>query len=437
MPQNDSGFLFICDDPKYAKEVKKAIMIHKTFSDMVGKFELPSLNVIEFCLHSLDGNKNSITHVSIMRLGGAAATARRRVLFSNIFAIDPEIKFTSLNEEIPDKFIENVVNTSGGCVRKLEPTLWNALIEAIKKLQPSSVQTFLELDNLRNNLSSSWQDSGLQVIAQEKDSIGLALDIFGLEREEIFFTWSPVSTNEEVAPYLKGLKSPSILEDSMISRDARFFNDWEEISNDMNGSVTFTKQGQKLTISNFNRHKVEENTGVDLVYYHHKFDAYVMVQYKRMQVECSKKNLIVYRPLDGSYKKEIEKMRELQKSFSSSNSQKIPDHLQYRFNSNPFYFKLCLPFRLDLASTDLIKGMYFPLDYWEILINSDKVKGKQGGIRIVYQESDRHINNTLFVKLVQHGWIGSKLDSTEMITEIIKESLDRKRSVTVARSSDD
>jgi hypothetical protein len=81
--------------------------------------------------------------------------------------------------------------------------------------------------------------------------------------------------------------------------------------------------------------------------------------------------------------------------------------------------------------------MYFPLDYWEKLISSDKVKGKNGGIRIVYQESDRHINNTLFVELVQHGWIGSKLDDTKFITEIIKESLERKRSVTLARSSDD
>jgi hypothetical protein len=85
----------------------------------------------------------------------------------------------------------------------------------------------------------------------------------------------------------------------------------------MIGSATFSKEGQSLTISNFNRHKVEQNTGVDLVYYHHKFDAYVMIQYKRMKVETLKKgNRIVYRPLlDESYKKEIEKMKELQENF--------------------------------------------------------------------------------------------------------------------------
>ncbi|MBD1917964.1 MULTISPECIES: hypothetical protein [Cyanophyceae] len=436
MTQEDSGFLFVCNDPTHAKALIKSIRCDGKFSDTISKFEFAS-SVIELCLHSLDGKKDTITHASIARLGGAAATARRRVLFSNFIFFNPPIKFTTLNEGVLTNFAENVVKPSDGVAKKLEPELWEALIEAIKKLQPSLVASFCELDNLRNILNSSIQDSGLQVVAQEKDSIGLALDIFGLDREEILFAWSPVSTNNEVAPYLKGLQNTFILEDPMNSRDARFFSNWQEISNDMVGSATFTKEGQNLTISNFNRHKVEQNTGVDLVYYHHRFDAYIMVQYKRMKVETSKRfNRIVYRPLlDESYKKEIEKMKELQKSFCSSDNEKVSNYFQYRLHGNPFYFKLCLPFRLELASTDLIKGMYFPLDYWEVLIGSDKVRGENGAVRIVYQESDRHINNTLFIELVQHGWIGSRLNDTAMITEIIKQSLERKRSVTLARSS--
>jgi len=440
MVQEDSGFLFICNDPSHASVLISSIRSDERFSDIILTSDFRS-NIFELCLHSLDGQKDSITHASIVRLGAAVATGKRRILFTNFVVFNPPVQFTALNEKLSIEFIEKVVRLSNGGVKRLESEVWKALLEAIIGLQPVLVASFNELKNLRESLNSSIQDSGVQILAQEKDSIGLALSIFGLDREEIIFTWSPVSAENEnkVAPYLKGLHNANVLEDSMNSRDARFFSNWQEISSNMICSTTFTKEGQRLTVSNFNRYKVEQNTGVDLVYYHHKFNAYVMVQYKRMKSEPAKKgNRTVYRPLsDESYKKEIKKMKELQENFLSSNNQSLPDYLQYRLNSNPFYFKLCLPFRLELASTDLIKGMYFPLDYWEELISSDKVKGEKGGVRIVYQESDRHINNTLFIDLIQHGWIGSKLSDTAVITEIIKESLKQGKSVTFARSRDE
>jgi len=267
MVQEDSGFLFICNDPSHASVLISSIRSDERFSDIILTSDFRS-NVVELCLHSLDGQKDSITHASIIRLGAAVATGKRRILSSNFIVFDSPVKFTALNEKLSIEFVEKVVRLSSGGVKRLESEVWKALLEAIIGLQPALAASFNELKNLRKNLNSSIKDSGAQILAQEKDSIGLALDIFGLDREEIIFTWSPVSAEDgnKVAPYLKGLHNANILEDSMNSRDARFFSDWQEIGSRMICSTEFTKNGQILTVSNFNRYTVEQNIGVDLIY---------------------------------------------------------------------------------------------------------------------------------------------------------------------------
>jgi hypothetical protein len=47
--------------------------------------------------------------------------------------------------------------------------------------------------------------------------------------------------------------------------------------------VEFQQGPRKLTVINVNRSGVEHALGVDLVYYNHEFDSYVLVQYKRMK----------------------------------------------------------------------------------------------------------------------------------------------------------
>jgi hypothetical protein len=128
MTQEDSGFLFICNDLNHAKALIHSIKSDEKFSDTISRFGFLS-SVVELCLHSLDGQKSSVTHASIVRLGGAAATAKRRVLFSNFIFFDPPIQFTALNEQASTDFIERAVKPSNGVAKRLEPELWKALIE--------------------------------------------------------------------------------------------------------------------------------------------------------------------------------------------------------------------------------------------------------------------------------------------------------------------
>ena len=73
--------------------------------------------------------------------------------------------------------------------------------------------------------------------------------------------------------------------------------------------------------------------------------------------------------------------------------------------------------------------MYLPLEYWTILVNLSQVAGPRGGIAISHNNVGRYLNNSIFIELVQAGWIGSQIAKKTYITEIISQALDEGRSV--------
>jgi hypothetical protein len=106
----------------------------------------------------------------------------------------------------------------------------------------------------------------------------------------------------------------------------------------------------------------------------------------------------------------------------------------FRLHETPFYFKICEPIIFDQLSFDLIKGMYFPITLWKILLDSESCKGPKGGIGISYDRARRWLNNSSFIKLVQSGWIGSTPVASDCINDIIHSLLDLDHSVTFAYS---
>src|SRR5207249_9096367 len=113
----------------------------------------------------------------------------------------------------------------------------------------------------------------------------------------------------------------------------------------------------------------------------------------------------------------------------------IAELSHYRLHAGFFFFKLCPAELLDPRSTEMIRGMYFPLDYWEILDKSPQILGKGGGKCITYDNSGRHFSNSEFIPLVQSGWIGSRTLTSDAITEYVNQALNADRSVMLAAKS--
>ena len=76
---------------------------------------------------------------------------------------------------------------------------------------------------------------------------------------------------------------------------------------DIVSSVTLTNGTEQITILNCNRQPLEQALGMDLIYYSHRFQAFVLVQYKRMVDEGGSPG---YRPYsDANHAKELARMR--------------------------------------------------------------------------------------------------------------------------------
>jgi hypothetical protein len=373
-------------------------------------------------LVSFEGD--SIDGLAVLSRGRVVATATHVVRlssFSEITAVDLD----SLISEVPARMRRHVVPGL------LSPKTAQAVLDALQRLSPDSGDVLKRLTALIEPQSAtSLPRRAQEVLALEKDAIGLALGIAGLDRRPLE-AWTPA---RRVAPFLEGLLEYQVGEDAAISHDSRIFGGWEHLGEGATGVVEFSDGRQRLTVVNVNRRPVERALGLDLVYYHHDYASFVLVQYKLMRDEASPgggESRLFYRPsADGNLTDELSRMRKI---VSTPLSDGVPG--TYRLHAGACYIKLCRPTTFAATSTELVKGLYIPLDYWDVLNASRDVVGPRGGIRLGYETVRRYLNNSLFIALVERAWVGSRGVTTSDIINVVRKGADAGRSVTLAVGS--
>ena len=156
----------------------------------------------------------------------------------------------------------------------------------------------------------------VEQVALERDAVGVALDIFDRSsqlRQETLRRWVPPPGT--LPPFLKGIEQSKLTEEQMLAHDSKVFPGAEAVA--IHIGATFTVGERTLSVVYLNRTSVEKSLGVDLIYYNHQFDAYTLVQYKRMNKGPVKKNAPdswVFRPSsDRNFGIEIERMQQFRR----------------------------------------------------------------------------------------------------------------------------
>jgi hypothetical protein len=219
-------------------------------------------------------------------------------------------------------------------------------------------------------------------------------------------------------------------EDNAIAYDSMRFLDFDRIDHP-SGLVTFEKGNELLTILNVNRRGLEKTTGADLIYVNERTHSFVLVQYKAFRREKTRAGptRLVYRP-DRQFREELGRLRTIRVGKGNGSTR------DFRLHPGCAFLKICKPvIRLDHDPRELVSGMYLPLDYYDTLVASGDVRGPKGGIAVAYDNVPRHVNNDLFVSLVQGGWIGSRSVTSERLTSLVLAGLEAGTSVTVATTS--
>lgn len=376
-------------------------------------------------------DSSSLAYAGLATRGQRVATEKQRVRFSRLLDLE-RLPVEDLRRHLsPQRYraVGLLIDRGGGLVNA---ETWRLLWKGIKALRPHTAGELLALERLNEPPRPVYSGSGEETVAQEKDAVLLAAQIFGIERRTV---GEMIVPPDAPAPFLQNLRNVSILEDVMISKDHGTFGAWTRGDQHKVGSVVFTRnvdgKTRSLTVLNVNRTPIEETLGVDLIYYNHHYRSFVMVQYKRMeQVEQEDgRSIAVYRPIDQSYKKELKNMVAFM-----GGRRAVPPNAPpaFRLSSTPFFFKLCPKVVYDPLSTDAIKGMYLPLDYWQLLLSSPLTEGPRGGRFVTYGNAERYIDNSLFVRLVEDGWIGSGPIETDSLSALVRAGIEGNRSVMIA-----
>ena len=203
------------------------------------------------------------------------------------------------------------------------------------------------------------------------------------------------------------------------------------------GSKVFSSEQNpsvRLTVIMANRLPLEQQTGADLIYFNEAYRSFVMVQYKAMETRDQEMEFR-WREKD-QFCDEIARMESLLQQLRKVQSSSHPDG--YRFTENPFFLKFCPRIVFNPDDKGLFKGIYLPLDLWKRADAAGHFRGKRGGKVLTYKNVGRRINNSEFVTLVAGSWVGTSIEQSSALGEIIRIVLASGRTVTIAiRSSPD
>jgi hypothetical protein len=305
---------------------------------------------------------------------------------------------------------------------------WNVLWNALKHLRPDRAQELRRLEQLRFDNAFEFNDDGTD--AQhfyEKDAVGVALTIAGIEFHGVFAELSDgLASNRGLLQSLCG----NTTEDVHVNHDVHNFPGFLPVADALH-ACEFAQRGRKVTIYNVNRRRGEAALGVDLIYHNETFGSYTFIQYKMLEPEGSKAARDwIYRP-DVQFQEELNRMIRARNALRDGGG-RTPN--SYRLGQDPFFWKFCRRHHLKVNAGTLVHGHYLTLAHLQLLLTHGG-PGPRGGTVIGPSTMGRWLTRSQFAPLVAEGWIGTVDVSDDMLAGYIEVELAVGNSIVVAQSS--
>lgn len=373
-----------------------------------------------------------VTHIGLGRRGMLAGTGLRRLNIDRVEKLAEPLSVQRIINRLPRRNALSVQTrfSSGGL---LTDKGFSAVIEVIRQLA-SQASTLLDrfsqtrIQRLQR-LSSKAKDS----LAQQKEAVLTALSVAGLGREPVQ-EWSP----QEGTPvsFLDGLPNARLREDQMVINDLMKIPGFTLIQDQVSvtGAAVFESEeaSERLTVILANRLPLEEQTGTDLIYFNETYQSFVMVQYKAMERENGPNSVprAVFRLPNTQLAEEITRMDALLTTIQACPAN--ASHDGYRLTENPFFLKLCSRLVFNPDDIGLVSGMYLPLDYWKLLVQSPGIPGPRGGLCVTFENAGRYFDNSSFTTIVSKAWVGTTPSQSDVLKKAIRQTLETGKAVAIA-----
>ncbi len=366
-----------------------------------------------------------ITHHGTLFVGNKAAEGRKRINISKVEPLRAPLRTADIVDRISGRFkasIRDSLRTSG----LVEGLAALALLEAIRDLDPRLAAEIDRFEADRRRVAT-LPPRKREALALEKEMAGTALSFSGIDRRELLNWQMPA---DETGCFLDGLEQVRHREDAMIMNDMQHVPGFEYIGPRAQSAAQFSNGDVTLTLVLANHLAIEEQLGADLLYFNETYRAFTLIQYKAMQHGAMA--TAIFRLPNHKLEDEIARMRQLQHQLTD-----CPPNTHcngFRLLENPFYLKLCPRIEFEPADTGLVKGMYLPLDYWDLIAADPTKAGPKGGRLVSFDNVGRHFDNTSFIPLVANGWVGTTAEQSAVLAPIVRELISEGRSLTLAVS---
>ena len=305
MPSNQGGFLIRFDEEQRAGYLREIRDLEGGFSDALSSEDW-KVRQWEVC--GLMFEPNVITHWALARRGKRVATGKVRVEFTEV--TPTQIQLPQIEERVRSQVRRHLVGARSGAGGRVPAVTWAEMKNAVGDIDAESLAAVERLERLRDQSRKVIVQPGASIVAQQRDAVGVALEVFdqtGQLRRRTLQGWT-ATEGQGLSSFLDGLEGVRTIEDQIVARDAATFPGAARTRHTVVGAV-FSVGGRNLEIFNVNRTALESSLGVDLIYWNETFNAWTLVQYKSMERGGKDSDgPPTYRP-DASFMAELTRMQ--------------------------------------------------------------------------------------------------------------------------------
>jgi hypothetical protein len=247
MPANRGGFLIRFDEDQRATFLRDLGGVETGFSDALSSDDWA---VKRWDVCGLLFDAGVITHWALARKGKKVATGKVRVEFTEV--TPTQLPLAKIEERVDPQIRRNIVSARSGVGGRVSPAAWEGLKRAVGEIDADSLAVLERLERLRDQSGEVITRPGAEIVAQQRDAVGLALDVFdrtGQLRKRTLQGWT-TQKGDRLSSFLNGLTGVRTIEDQIIARDAAVFPDAEETQHTVVGRWANARSIQRQSNGN-------------------------------------------------------------------------------------------------------------------------------------------------------------------------------------------
>lgn len=376
--------------------------------------------------------EGELTHIATGRRGANAATASVRLHLQQLEKLTRPFPFSEITNAMPGRVREHLkrsLRRGGVLPPRTSEVFVDFMADSDGRVRDQLFIRLVEADDVLD-----YSPTVKENLALQKDALNIAFRIGGIEPDQLI-EWHPAPVSQGSQFFLEGLPGIQTYEEDMILTDLSTIPGFDLLHRTTSAIAHFRARSDpdnRMTVVMANRRPLESQTGVDLIYFNQKYQSFVMVQYKAMESESGERRFRWRR--DGQFMKEIERMHATWRDLENEAVSSDPD--AFRLFTNPFFLKFCPREQFRPDDISMFPGLYLPLDLWERLRQSGRLRGPRGGNVLTHSKAGRWLNNSDFIHLVSRSWVGTAAGQSGKLKSLIENAVATERTTVFATKHD-